>query len=317
MSSLAQAQQRSELQPLFVRQIRAVLKKPEVEIDLTRVKLIIDKLIDPDIDAESASKRLDSMIAEIKSRLPVNATSRDKMEALRAHLYQPGPWNGNQPYHYDFDDPLGTNIRSKLLPVYLSTKKGNCVSMPLLFVILGQKLGVDVTIATAPLHVLVKYRNDAGIWYDFEATSNGFAVDATYQRQYGITPEAMANQIYLKPLTKRETASVMMETVMEFFHDQGREDERIAMANLALEYHPKNVSAMVHQASASVHLINAYKRKYPNPRDLPKDKQMDFIALQDGVVYWYRKAESLGWYRPGPEVEASYLQMINRVKVTQ
>ncbi len=34
--------------------------------------------------------------------------------------------------------------------------------MPFLFIILGQKLGLDVTASTAPEHVFVKYRDDMG-----------------------------------------------------------------------------------------------------------------------------------------------------------
>ena len=45
---------------------------------------------------------------------------------------------------------------------YLATRKGNCVSMPVLFVILGQKLGLPITLAIAPNHVFAKYKRDNG-----------------------------------------------------------------------------------------------------------------------------------------------------------
>lgn len=133
-------------------------------------------MIDPRIDVAGNLKRLDAMAEEVKALLPAKPSSRDKLEALRTHLYRAGPWNGHQPFRYDLDDPFGRDVRNKLLPTYLSTRKGNCVSMPLLFIILGQKIGLDVTAANAPEHVFVKYRDEAGALYNLEATSGaGFA----------------------------------------------------------------------------------------------------------------------------------------------
>ncbi len=96
-------------------------------------------MLEPGIDVDGTLKQLDAMASDIKVRFPANASSRDKLEALRTYIYQPGPGNGNRPFRYDLDDPFDHNIKNKLLATYLSTHKGNCVSMPVLVVILGQK----------------------------------------------------------------------------------------------------------------------------------------------------------------------------------
>ena len=56
------------------------------------------------------------------------------MQALKRYIYEPGEWNNFQPYQYDMDDPLGTKLSNKLLSHYLAAKKGNCVTMPFLFI---------------------------------------------------------------------------------------------------------------------------------------------------------------------------------------
>lgn len=42
------------------------------------------------------------MAADVHSRLPVNANSRDKLEALLTYAYQAGKWNFNRTSSYDF-----------------------------------------------------------------------------------------------------------------------------------------------------------------------------------------------------------------------
>ena len=169
----AHAQRAAEAHEANLHTIRAILQSSDQDIDLAKAKLTIDRMIDPAIDVRRTLAQLDVMADAIRARLPRKPFSREIVEALRVYLYEPGPWNESRPYRYDFDDPFGRTIRNKLLPVYLETRKGNCVSMPLLFIILGQKLGLDVTAATVPAHVLVKYRDEQGRLHGFEATSGG------------------------------------------------------------------------------------------------------------------------------------------------
>ena len=181
------------------RQAIALLEQPEAEIDLARAKLAIDKMVDPTIDADAALGLLDDMIDTIQSMVGPNPSSQAKVHAIRKYLYTNGQWNHGEAYQYDFDDPLGTKIANKMLPNYMASKKGNCITMPFLFIILGDRLGINVAASTAPLHVLVKYTDDAtGRTYNLEATSGANpACDSWYRQQMPMTDQAIANGIYL------------------------------------------------------------------------------------------------------------------------
>lgn len=296
-----------------------MLQLPESEIDLATAKLTIDQLIDTAIDIASAGAQLDAIAQQVRSRLPANATSREKVEALRAQLYDAGPWNGNQPFRYDLDDPSGHTIRNKLLPTYLSTRKGNCVSMPLLFIVLGQKLGIDLTASTAPDHVFVKYRNESGALFNLEATSGaGFTSDAWIQHEMPMTADALTNGIYLQRLTKKETLVVMLGTLMEHCGQQDRQDERTALAHLALENYPKDVTAMLQIHAAYGRMVQReFQGKYPSPRDIPATERARFRELDGNSQLWRQKAEVLGWREPDQETNDRYQQTVNRVKSTQ
>ena len=191
--------------------LKAILDQSEESIDFAKAKLTIDKLVAPSIDVKANLKKIDAMAKTIQALLPVGASSKDKMLAVKKYLYESGAWNNGQSYQYDFDDPKGTKIINKLLPTYLTTKKGNCISMPLLFIVLGQRLGIDVMASTAPLHVLVKYTDsNTGQSYNLETTSGANpSRDMWYQQTMHITDQALASKIYLQKLSKRETVAVM------------------------------------------------------------------------------------------------------------
>jgi regulator of sirC expression with transglutaminase-like and TPR domain len=146
-----------------IRVLRAILERPDAEIDLARAKLTIDRLVDPSVDVESALAKLDAMATAIKAPTDTRAKSSEIAQVLRSYLYDAGPWNDQQPFRFDLEgDPLGHKVSGKLLTNYLATKKGNCVSMPTLFVLLAQRLGLEATFAASPEHYFVKYRDETG-----------------------------------------------------------------------------------------------------------------------------------------------------------
>lgn len=297
--------------------LRQLLRTPEDRVDLASAKLTIDRMIDPAVDAIETGRKLDALAARIKARFPKDASSQVKLELLVTSLSQPGPWNDHRPFSYDLADPFGRNIRNKLLSTYLATRKGNCVSMPVLLVILGQKLGLDLTLATAPEHVLAKFRNDQKQWVNIEATSFGTKRDASYQQEMGIAPRAIASGIYLRPLTKRESVAVMMATLMEFDGQQGRQELRIATADLVLQFAPNDVVAMLQKGNAYFRIMKArYLSKYRSPDEMPPEQRLDFDGLQRNNQLWFERAEALGWKMPTQASNAAYQLDMQRTRAT-
>jgi regulator of sirC expression with transglutaminase-like and TPR domain len=300
---------------LEAQRIKILLEQPENSIDFARVKLSIDKLVDPSIDVEPNLKKIDAIVMTIKSMLPVNATSMDKMLTLKKYLYEAGTWNNYQPYQYDFNDPKGTQIKNKLLPTYLVTKKGNCVSMPLLFIVLGQRLGIDVTASTAPTHVLVKYTDSkTGQTYNLETTSGAnFSRDMWYQQTMHITDEALANRIYLQKLSKQETVAVMAMVLAENYFDKQDYEKAMMISDVVLKSYKNAVDAMLMKGSLFYHLLDKnYVKKYPTPNLIPIPERPYFEFLSINNRYWFEKAESLGWREPTQENEQNYLKTIQR-----
>lgn len=288
---------------------------PEQQVDFAQAKLTVDRLIDPSIDTTTVLRELDRLTTVVRQRTPAGLTKRAELDVLLDTLYKPGPWNGNRPFSYDLNDPFGKNRKNKLLATYLTTRKGNCVSMPILVAILGQRLGLIMTLATAPSHVMVKFVDDEGRWLNVEATAGGFKADSSYERDTEIGPLAIQNEIYLRPLSPYEAVGVMASTLMEQYAAEKRGDDLLAVAEMVLAANPKDTVAMVQKANAYyLQLQDRYVSRYSRPVDIPQDKQADFQRLSRENLIWFAKAEELGWAPKTPEQEEKYLQSIQRQK---
>lgn len=280
-----------------LRRLQALIDQPEAQIDLLRAKLSIDQMIDPSIDIETQVARIEAMATALRQQIPLMASSRVKLDALRRFIYQAGPWNGYQAFRYDLDDPLGRIVKNKLLVTYLDTHKGNCLSMPVLFLALGERLGLNLAMATAPEHVFIKYRDEQGNSYNLETTSGaGFTRDAWLRKQLPMTDEAIDNGLYMRALSKREAIGLMADALMSHYRRLHWTDAQIKLGLWLIELNPKDAAAMISLRGAyHQEWTDEFVRKYPSPRDIPEHKQARFRELDALLATWERRVHELGW----------------------
>lgn len=292
--------------PTAIQSIRSLLAMPDGIINLASAKLTIDKLIDPNIDVNASLAQIEGMVETIRGMIGPSATSMQKVAAIRTYIYKSGPWNDYRPFQYDHDDPLGIYLPNKLIPNYIASRRGNCITMPFLFIMLADRMGVNVTASTAPLHVLVKFTDDAtGKTYNLEATSGALpARDIWYQQNMPMTEQAILGGLYLQKLSRKQTVAVMATVLVEHYLQQRQFENAIAAADVVLEHYPDYAYTLLKKATAYYHLLNEnYYRKYPTQRDIPLELLPRFINWSEGNRMAFDKAEALGW-QPPPEEQA-------------
>ena len=287
--------------PTKVASVVATLNFNNGRIDIARAKLSFDKSIVPEADERLVAAQLDQLAAETKRLAGSSAGFREKMAAVRRVIYEPGPWNGNRPFRYDLADPLGTKIENKLLSTYLRTRRGNCISMPVLFVILAHRLGIDATLAVAPLHVFVKVTDPAGREWNVEATDGANAMRTDWYRQkFGISEQAIESGIYMRKLSSQEAAALLANVVVEKLLADGRYEEAATAAGQILAVSPRDIHAMLQQGTAYARLLETeFDTRYPNPAAIPPELKPRWQMLVHGNRRAFAKAEELGW-TPAP-----------------
>ena len=170
--------------------------------------------------------------------------------------------------------------------------------MPILQLIVAERLGLNVSLSTAPLHVFMRYTNPTnGRSIAIEATSGGHpARETEYFEKMGVTQTQVDSGIYLGVLTKRESIAVMASTVTEWLMSQGRYAEAIEVADVLLEYYPTDVHAMLTRGSAHGELLRTeFIERFPNPQTIPPSLRPRFQMLASQNAAAFQQAEAWGW----------------------
>ncbi len=205
-----------------------------------------------------------------------------------------------------------------MLSRYLATRKGNCVSMPVLFVVLAQKLGLDASIARSPHHFFVKYRDETGHWYNLETTSGGYPrKDESYPRDTPMSALALKNGLYMRPMTKRQTVRALVASLIAHHGEMGQPDRALMIARLAYDFDQNDAEIMLAVGHSYYLLLQRdFLKRYLTFKDIPASELPRFGKLSYLNRLWFEKAEALGWQEPDAKADERYLQMVKNVKST-
>lgn len=156
------------------------------------------------------------------------------------------------PFQYDFDDVFGTkNWSNMTVTKLLTTRKGNCHSLPYLYKILCENLNAPCHLALAPNHIYIKHRAERGGMYNTELTSAAFPIDAWLMASSYISLEAVQSGIYLDTLSEKQTLALcVLDLAQGYSHKYKKNDGRfiINCCDLTLKYFPNCVNAMLLKA---------------------------------------------------------------------
>lgn len=276
--------------------LEAILARPDGELDYKRAKLEIDRIVDPSLDSAGAAAEIAGLAAAATGLVDPAGGANARLAAVRRVIHEAGPWNYGRPFAYDHGDPLGQSPRSRLLPVYLATRLGNCVSMPILFLILAERLDLDVALATAPLHVFVRWRDESGGTLNLETTSGAHpARDSWIRQNFPMTDRALANGLYMRSLGRREGVALMAVTLLEHLLDTGRAADAIEVADLILACSPRDGHVLAKKASACALAANRLEEEFGPAFRMPLPPRLRHLELIRRNRALFARAEALGW----------------------
>jgi len=127
---------------------REIAARPDAEIDLAEAALVIAAEEYPALDVRAYLKRVDDLAATLKRRLRRDISPADTLIALNCYLFDELGFSGNA---LDYYDP-----RNSFLNEVLDRRLGIPITLSLLYVEIGQRLGLSVRGVSFPGHFLVK-----------------------------------------------------------------------------------------------------------------------------------------------------------------
>lgn len=209
-----------------------------------------------------------------------------------------------KPFTYDFEDVFGNKELSNLfVSKLLDTQKGNCNSMPYLYKILAEELGVDANLALAPNHVYIKHNIKSLGWYNTELTSGIFPQDSWLMASGFIHLEAVQNGVYLKALNNKESLALLLVDLGNAYSRNFPDNDGsfpIKCAERAIQIHPYLANALLLQAETHTKQFQNLMKKH-STKDIqatladPKAKELFDLMNKE-----YAHIHKIG-YRSMPE----------------
>ena len=192
--------------------------------------------------------------------------------AISSYILSPYSGNGYTPYTYDFesfsmdDQPWELQFVSRTL----KTHKGQCRSIPWMYKILANELNADVSLAHAPQHCYIMYKDEDKFtpeeWINLELTSNQMNPSWWIKQSFEICDSAVIVGTYMAPLTDIQTVACQMSELAfgykEKFH---RYDEfTYYCASRSLEFYPINPNAWLIRGKSLERIIHDYLMRTGN-----------------------------------------------------
>jgi regulator of sirC expression with transglutaminase-like and TPR domain len=285
----------------------------EENLDIGLWALVIAKEVDSAVNVQEYLDRLAAMTVEINRMLAGRTKDIDKFLSVKMFLYEPGIWNNQQPFSYDLDDPLGSKLENQLLSTYLTTRKGNCVSMPTLFLSLMERVDPDVPFRgiMAPLHLFCRLRDrqTSDVW-NVETTNGGNpARNQWYIERTGIKQKAIDSGIYLQDMTKREYLAELINILTRKERLRDNYENALKYAELALKLNPKSATALVQKGALSALLASEIQEKAKIGGVSARDSTI-FLRYASGYKKYIQMATELGWEPESDEQQEQYLKSI-------
>lgn len=202
------------------------------------------------------------------------------------------------PFTYDFNDIWGDSLwENMFITKLLVTHEGNCHSLPFLYKMIAELLGLEAHLALAPNHIYIKTYSEKFGWYNTELTSGMFPIDAWLVASGYIHLTAIQNGVYMKALDNRQSIAICMTDLAEGYKRKTKkadDDFIIRCCDSALYYFPNYVNALLLKAETLKAKYETLTARQP----LPDEEQAK--RIYDQMEQLYYKAYKLG-YRTMPK----------------
>lgn len=218
-------------------------------------------------------------------------------------------------FKYDFEDYMGANDYSKqFVTKFLYSGKGQCHSMPLLYLILADEIGAKANLVFSPNHSYIAFPDNEDNFYNFECTSACFPSYSYIMSSGYVSKEAIKSGIYTLPISLKENIANQLNdlAIQQMFQLKGIDDYQLKCAKRTLEVYPNDIMALMtisnHQ-TAKTEAATCYAG-WPDKEEIQNIPELKKEFDNRNNLYDY--VDNLG-YAPMPENE--YNKWLNAVKL--
>lgn len=253
------------------------VSKPEAEIDMARAALLIAKEEYPQLSEELYLARLDQMAEEVKDRLAEETAPVVVLQELLATLFERRKLRGNREAYYD--------PRNSFLNDVLDRGRGIPLTLGMVLLETGWRLGLPLEGVNFPNHFLVRFRGDAVrlLLDPFDGGHTRFEDQAQelLDRVYG--GMVRMQEQFLRPASRRDMLRRLLTNLKGVYMNVDDHRRALAAVERILVMHPTSrgenrarglLLARMGRRDDAVEQLEAYLELAPQAGDADKIRDM-------------------------------------------
>ena len=209
-----------------LQRFRDAVAPERVRFNLAEAALLCAQDAYPDLDVRSTLTDIERMGITLAQRLPSDFPATHRLLALNNYLFRELGFAGNQDEYYD--------PRNSFLNDVLARKTGIPITLSILYLEIGQQLGLKLKGVLFPGHFLVKLRVNGGeLVLDPFAGGKLLSEEDLRQRLAQFAGEAAAKtlplQDFLEPATPRQILARLLRNLKAIHLEAGELDRALCV----------------------------------------------------------------------------------------
>jgi len=204
---------------------------PEDDIDLAWAALLIAASEYPELDVIAQMEVLDSLAAGAAKGMGDDGDPLSSVNNLSAYLFDEVGFHGNDSEYYD--------PRNSYLNEVLARRMGIPITLSLVCIEVGKRLGVPLEGVGMPGHFLLRHRDEPGIYIDPFHRGILLSEEECAQLLRDATRTAVPwDQSYLTTVSNRELIARILRNLKGIYLNQHDHQRALGIAGLAVSLQP-------------------------------------------------------------------------------
>lgn len=210
-----------------------LINQPDEQIDLFRAALCIAADSYPGLDDEKYLLQMDLWVDELKQQLPHGADTRTRLHTLNQFFFEKLGFSGDTDDYYD--------PRNSYINEVVDRRRGIPITISLLYIELGNRLGLEVSGVSFPGHFLVKMPYDEGVIV-LDPFNGGISLseqDLTDRLEGMFNTEIDNIAPFLEAATNKDILIRMLSNLKVVYHQRGDTEKTLEAISKILVLDPQ------------------------------------------------------------------------------
>ncbi len=218
-----------------------LVRRDDAKIDLARCCLLIAEDAYPGLDVEHYLAELERLALRLRTDLPQTAGAEERVMALNQFLFDELGYRGNVDEYYD--------PRNSYLNEVMERKTGIPITLAIVYMELGRRIGLPLEGVSFPGHFLVRLRLRGGMLV-LDPFGGGApqSENELYERLKRVIPEGSAGGVpvgelpldqFLEPASHRQILARVLRNLKGIYRDTDKPERLLEVLNRILVLNPQ------------------------------------------------------------------------------